>query len=475
MKMKETLWKFDPVASHDTHKPNCRAILQIWSNARVNELSRYATAFWLPVASILRMSGASSSGAGGKRRRGPVPRPRGEPSSPVQPQRDERTIRYLEAERIPAIKTRRLKDHTLLMFEMGTFESDMLDRFVSLELLHHRNINWELVDQLGQRDRLERLLGPKWRRVLACDWPQYKELTIEFHSTFMYDDSEFESLDAISFSLGRRVYEMSIPQFAVVCGFYTEDEALSPDFVQVLRGATKKDRDFCLSEVDLSEFWATIADAPFSTSMLESNIRDPLLRYIHRVLACTVVGRSSGEEKVNWIDLFCLYCMVTGREANVACVLATSLARARRGGGRARLDMGPYIYRMAEYLGVFDRYRPDLMILGPLTTPIDLRDLQRAGIVERDNPPRWAGFMVGPQVMLPQGTPEADVVMGSIPTHRQRPVFRRDFPPRQYPLREPIPDPLTLESLCHRMDGYHDQYQEWREHDQKRQDDAMRA
>ncbi|KAD2804870.1 hypothetical protein E3N88_38247 [Mikania micrantha] len=50
MKMQETLWKFDPVASHDTHKPNCRATLQIWSNARVNELSCYATAFWLSVA-----------------------------------------------------------------------------------------------------------------------------------------------------------------------------------------------------------------------------------------------------------------------------------------------------------------------------------------------------------------------------------------------------------------------------------------
>ncbi|KAL8239647.1 hypothetical protein R6Q59_016214 [Mikania micrantha] len=219
---------------------------------------------------------------------------------------------------------------------------------------------------------------------------------MEFHSTFMYDDSEFDSLDVVSFSLGRRVYEMTIPQFAVVYGFYTEEEVMSPRFVSSLRGAAKKNRDFCISDVDLSEFWATIADSPFSTSMLESDIRDPILRYIHRVLACTLIGRSSEEEKVNWIDLFCLYCMVTEREANVACVLATSLARDRRGGGRARLDMGPYIYRMAEYLGVFDRYRPDLMILGPLTTPTDMRDLRGVGILEKDDPSRWAGFMVGP-------------------------------------------------------------------------------
>ncbi|KAL8232107.1 hypothetical protein R6Q57_001885 [Mikania cordata] len=119
------------------------------------------------------------------------------------------------------------------------------------------------------------------------------------------------------------------------------------------------------------------------------------------------------------------------------------------------------------------RYRPDLMIMGPLTTPIDMRDLRRAGILERDDPPRWAGFVVGPQVMPPKGTAAAEVVMGSVPTQAEAGHPAR-FPPRQYPLRDPIPDPLTLESLCHWMDGYHDQYRERRMQDQRRQEDAMR-
>ncbi|KAL8255448.1 hypothetical protein R6Q59_030515 [Mikania micrantha] len=85
------------------------------------------------------------------------------------------------------------------------------------------------------------------------------------------------------------------------------------------------------------------------------------------------------------------------------------------------------------------------MILGPLTTPIDLRDLKRAGIVERDDPPRWAGFMVGPQMMPPQGTPATDVVMGSVLTHRQR------------------PDGWISRSV-----------RDWKEHDQRRQEDATR-
>ncbi|KAL8262392.1 hypothetical protein R6Q59_023741 [Mikania micrantha] len=117
------------------------------------------------------MSGAESSRVASKRRRGPAKRPMGEPDSSVQVQRDERTIRYLDVERVPTTRTRRLRDHTLLCFELGTFESDRIDRFISLELLHHRNISWDLIDQLGQRERLERLLGHKWARVLACDWP----------------------------------------------------------------------------------------------------------------------------------------------------------------------------------------------------------------------------------------------------------------------------------------------------------------
>ncbi|KAD3067269.1 hypothetical protein E3N88_35149 [Mikania micrantha] len=78
------------------------------------------------------MSGAESSRAASKRRRGPVPRPRGELDSPVQVQRNERTIRYSDVERVPTTKTRRICEHTLLSFELGTFESDQIDRNTKL-------------------------------------------------------------------------------------------------------------------------------------------------------------------------------------------------------------------------------------------------------------------------------------------------------------------------------------------------------
>jgi len=143
--------------------------------------------------------------------------------------------------------------------------------------------------------------------------------------------------------------------------------------------------------------------------------------------------------------------------------------------------MGPYVYRLAVNLGVLDRYTPDLMTLGPVTTPIEVKDLQKAGILARDDPPRLEGVRVGYQAFPPEGSGAADTMRSSIPTHRQRPVFRRDIPSRQYPLREPIPDPLTLESLCGRMDTYYERGMDfWRSsHEevmrgQLRQDDALR-
>jgi len=278
------------------------------------------------------MSGGESSAAGAKRRRGHVPRPRDTPDSPIAAQRHERQIKYLENERVPVSRVRRLREHTLLRFELGSFEAERLDRFVSVNLLHHRSFDWTLLGVLGQRERVEQMLGPRWINVLSCDWPQYRELTVEFHSTFIHHDDQYDEVDIVSFALGRQVFEMTIPQFAVATGFYTEEEVHSPEFLTRLRGANRRQRDYSIGEAELSAFWTSIADSPFSNSMVESDIKDPILRYIHRVLACTMIDRYSGEEKVSWIDLFCIYCIVQGREPNFGCLIAQSFNRGRRGG-----------------------------------------------------------------------------------------------------------------------------------------------
>ncbi|MFS7945401.1 hypothetical protein Hanom_Chr06g00523871 [Helianthus anomalus] len=78
-----------------------------------------------------------------------------------------------------------------------------------------------------------------------------------------------------------------------------EEEVLEPGFVTLLRGVVKKAQDHCVLKEELVRFWGTIATAPFSNNMVASDIRDPVHRFIHKILASTLIGRPEGDNKVN--------------------------------------------------------------------------------------------------------------------------------------------------------------------------------
>ena len=120
-----------------------------------------------------------------------------------------------------------------------------------------------------------------------------------------------------------------------------------------------------MSELELARFWESITVTAYSRTNHESSIRDPLIRYIHRIIACTIAGRKSGNDKCNTVDLFCLYCILGHGEANLATVLLTGFKKGHRLG--AQLELGTYITRIAAYLGVFDRYPIEHLTPGPVT------------------------------------------------------------------------------------------------------------
>ncbi|KAI3732623.1 hypothetical protein L1987_63830 [Smallanthus sonchifolius] len=311
---------------------------------------------------------------------------------------------------------------------------------------------------LGQRMiKIEALLGDKFRAALCCMAPQYEELTLEFHATFRYKQGNFEQHDAVSFSLGRQVYEMTMPQFAVATQLYTQAEVQTLEFITSVRGVFTKQHDYSLVRNDLVRFWGTISNAPFSGSMLNSEIIDPVYRYIHKILTATLVGRGSGENKINQVDLFCLLCMVEQRPANVASIIAWSMKRTWRGGPDAGVYMGPYVTRIAESLGVFDKYEARYLKDGPVTVMMGVRELQYAGILSMHEPPSWEPIRAGPQGQPPAGSEAAAAMQSEIPTRYQRPLHRSERPAPQYPLQQPRPDPLSLDSMYDRMEhGFRD-------------------
>ncbi|KAM0043829.1 hypothetical protein Hdeb2414_s0010g00345941 [Helianthus debilis subsp. tardiflorus] len=133
-----------------------------------------------------------------------------------------REIRY-HGPGIPLGQSTLLLDSPLLQFSHGSSEWARLQVLMPMMLLEYRRIDCELVCQLGHRERLEQLLGNKFRLVLDCDAPQFYELALEFHSMFQYRHvGGFAEQDVVSFSLGKKVHNMTLPQFAVVTRFYTQ-------------------------------------------------------------------------------------------------------------------------------------------------------------------------------------------------------------------------------------------------------------
>ncbi|KAL8210458.1 hypothetical protein R6Q57_004895 [Mikania cordata] len=77
-----------------------------------------------------------------------------------------------------------------------------------------------------------------WSRLFEmCYAPQYRLITVEFLSTFIYQpvDPDFQPQpdqpqppEEISFRLGGESYGMSLRKFAIVSGLYTEEETHMP-------------------------------------------------------------------------------------------------------------------------------------------------------------------------------------------------------------------------------------------------------
>ncbi|KAJ0681837.1 hypothetical protein HanPI659440_Chr16g0640571 [Helianthus annuus] len=293
---------------------------------------------------------------------------------------------------------------------MSTKEWRKFDKLNGTKFLEHRTIDWEWLESVGARQRVEQLLGPKLIEAVNCNWDQYEELVLEFHNTFKHKEGTFAEHDAVSFILGRTGYEMDILRFTVATGFYTVGEARSPEFATSLRGAYQTPKEMSVVGSKLARFWSTTSDHPFASTNLITSVCDPVYRYLLKIFSTTLVGQKSRENKSSWMDLFILMCCVEQRAMNLVSVLAWSFTRTRRGGHQAALDIGPYITRIARNLGVFENYNPQHLHPGPTSALFGIKELQLAGIVRWTGPITWEGVRQGAQVQPPEGHLATDVM-----------------------------------------------------------------
>ncbi|GJS49898.1 hypothetical protein Tco_0600019 [Tanacetum coccineum] len=109
------------------------------------------------------------------------------------------------------------------------------------------------------------------------------------------------------FELGGDKRCMSWREFILAMGLHIVEEMGSVGFRTYWAESSRWNPD----KGDLSAYWRRIlSEGDFlGTTLSYTAIRDPMLRLCHRLIACSILGRSQAPEKVTVIDLFYLWGM----------------------------------------------------------------------------------------------------------------------------------------------------------------------
>ncbi|KAL8218159.1 hypothetical protein R6Q57_021532 [Mikania cordata] len=183
-------------------------------------------------------------------------------------------------------------------------------------------IDYDLLAKLGQLERMTAIIGEDtpWSRLFEMTFaPQYRLITVEFLSTFVFRPRAADQPQAdpdqpeVSFRLCGLAYAMSLAEFGNALGLYTEEELKMPIYTSAIHTA---------DDAVVSAWWPRIGDDPFVRAARVTRIRDPLIRYLHRVIASSITGRGMSQEWCTSQDIFYLYCILSGRPCNVARCLA---------------------------------------------------------------------------------------------------------------------------------------------------------
>ncbi|KAL8209737.1 hypothetical protein R6Q57_006469 [Mikania cordata] len=200
-----------------------------------------------------------------------------------------------------------LPHHPWLQFPLGTVTRTKRDRLLRKSMGQQKAIDYDLLTQLDERERMMAIIGEDtpWTRLFEmCYAPQYRLITVEFLSTFIFWplDTNFQPQpdqppppDEISFQLCGQSFSMSLREFVIVSGMYTEQETHMSIYTTAISTA---------DDAVVSAWWPRIGNEPFVRAARVTRIRDPLIRYLHRCISSSITGRGMSQEWCTSQDLF---------------------------------------------------------------------------------------------------------------------------------------------------------------------------
>ncbi|GKE62785.1 hypothetical protein Tco_1513152 [Tanacetum coccineum] len=165
-----------------------------------------------------------------------------------------------------------------------------------------------------------------WRRLFDIRGPLLHELILEFFSTVRFGEAmlDLDTARALQITMAEGLETVKFG------AYWAESARQIPD------------------KGDLRDYWIGISSAGdfLGTTPSYTSIRDPILRLCHRLIACSIAGRSKAPEKVTVTDLFYLRGMDID-SVNVPYLLARYLRLFALGRMRgAMISGGQYVARL---------------------------------------------------------------------------------------------------------------------------------
>ncbi|PPS01829.1 hypothetical protein GOBAR_AA18833 [Gossypium barbadense] len=205
-----------------------------------------------------------------------------------------------------------------------------------------RCIDWATVEQVQLADAIRALLSTDpWERFFTITEPTYLELTLELCSTFHLQvvTTNNDDPSTIHFRLGGLVHVMSVPEFGVTLGLYTDEFMEEEDMNALPRNI----------HISPSLYWKLLAplSSTYDPSRSKASALAPSLCYLHAILAHTLIGRRESTDVVNSHDAYYLWCMANAHVTDLAYFIASAIRHQteqhRKGTLRSPQHRGPVI------------------------------------------------------------------------------------------------------------------------------------
>lgn len=182
-----------------------------------------------------------------------------------------------------------------------------------------------------------------WDNLDLTRLPTYRNLTLEFLSSFKYDPDYGYSIHKglVRFRIFVIPYRFSHQGLA---------ELMSAPFS---RDAVTQIQEDEFMNYELQSLWGSISGDPNCEpeDRVSTQIHNPAIRYFHMILAHTIFAKPEHDTSVSKEELFIILCASQGRPVNIATFMLANLDKLSKNMNHS-ISMGSFITFLAKKIGL---------------------------------------------------------------------------------------------------------------------------